>query len=336
MKKSKASFILTLVLMLSLIIAPVTQAMEDRTIDQDELLIVDENNVINYNELRTDTIQRLSEIELQKLKDKIVSDYINRNPDAVLKIPLTDAQMRKVTKQKETDIEELILRKQIQLDKQSKVESLNIDTYDKFSTNQVFPRANAGFSVVSDISNRTKANFGTDGTGWADAKSDYQCPGGIGSGYAISSIGLVVPVTGSGSSKALVTIQGLYNGYMQVAGVTSGNFNFHAYTSVDVDIYEVNPSTGALISLVATSNIYSNGFVLSVLPNSFGGNISETLMPTLYAGKTYYFAITAYTESEMPWYDVFCWATADMYDDTANGASGGEGVDFTSVQITLL
>ena len=126
MKKSKASFILTLVLMLSLIIAPVTQAMEDRTIDQDELLIVDENNVINYNELRTDTIQRLSEIELQKLKDKIVSDYINRNPDAVLKIPLTDAQMRKVTKQKETDIEELILRKQIQLDKQSKVESINL------------------------------------------------------------------------------------------------------------------------------------------------------------------------------------------------------------------
>ena len=335
MRKSKVSFLLALVLMLTPIMAPVTQAM-DQTIDQDELLVIDKNNVIDYNELHTDTIQRLSEAELQELKDKIVSDYINRNPDVVLQIPLTDAQMRKVTKQKETNIEELVSRKQIQLDKQSKVDSINVGINNKFSTNQAFSRANAGFSIASDISNRTKANFGTDGTGWADAKSDYQCPGGIGSGYAISSIGLLVPVTGSGSREALVNMQGIYNGYMQVAGVTSGNFNFHAYTSVDVDIYEVNPSTGALVSLVATSNIYSNGFVLSVLPNSFGGNISETLRTTLYAGKTYYFAITAYTESEMPWYDVFCWATADMYDDSANGASGGEGVDFTSVQVTLL
>ena len=335
-RKSKVSFLLALVLMLSLMIAPVTQAMEDQTIDLDELLVADENHVINYNELRTDIIQKLSEAELQRLKDEIVSDYINRNPDAVLEIPLTDAQMQKATKQKESNIGELISRKQIQLDKQSKVESLNIGTNKTFSTSQIFTRANAGFSIASDISNRTKANFGTDGTGWADAKSDCQCPGGIGSGYAISSIGLVVPVTGSGSSKALVNIQGIYNGYMQVAGMTSGNLNTHAYTSVDVDIYEVNPSTGQLVSLVATSNIYSNGYVLSVLPNSFGGDISETLMPTLYAGKTYYFAITAYTESEMAWYDVFTWATADMYDDSANGASGGEGVDFTSVEVTLL
>ena len=80
-------------------------------------------------------------------------------------------------------------------------------------------------------------------------------------------------------------------------------------------------------------NIYSNGVALSVLPNSFGGNISEPLMPTLYAGKTYYFAITAYTESEMAWHEVLTWATADMLNDP-DGASGGDGIDFTSVQIT--
>lgn len=186
------------------------------------------------------------------------------------------------------------------------------------------------------MENRTKANYGTGGIGWADAKSDYQCPGGIGSGYAISSVGLVVPVTGSGSSEALVTVRGSYNGYMQVANPKPEFINTNAYTSVDVEIYEINPSSGAIISLVATSNIYSKGYAVLMLPNEFSGDILKNLTLTLHAGKTYYFAITAYTQSEVPWYDVLTWATADMYDDSAKGASGGEGVDFTSVQITLL
>ncbi len=243
---------------------------------------------------------------MNRLKDKIVSDYINRNPDAVLEIPFTYDQIQKATKKKETNIEELVSKNLILLEKQSKIESLNVGTNETFNrADAVFTSANSGFSLTSDIPNRTKADHGFDGTGWADAKSDYQCPGGIGSGYAMSSIGLLVSITGSGSGSALVNIQGTYNGYLQVAGATAGIINSSAYASVDFDIYEVDPSTSELISLVASSNIYSNGVALSVLPNSFGGNISEPLMPTLYAGKTYYFAITAYTKSEIDFYAVF-------------------------------
>ncbi len=105
-EKRKESFLFALVLILSLIITPVTQAMEDQAIGVDESLVVNEENVINYKELSRDMIQGLDEADLNRLKDKIVSDYINRNPDAVLEIPFTYDQIQKATKKKETNIEE--------------------------------------------------------------------------------------------------------------------------------------------------------------------------------------------------------------------------------------
>lgn len=112
----------------------------------------------------------------------------------------------------------------------------------------------------------------------------------------------------------------------------SGLVGTNAYASVDVEIYEVNVSTGALTK-VQGSNVFSRGFTILLLPNNFGGNISKTFSTTLQAGKTYLFRISAYTEAKMPWYDVFNWATSDMHSE-ASGASGGQGVDFTSIQIT--
>lgn len=152
MRKSKVSLLLVLTLMLSLIIAPVTQAMEDQdqTIEVEELLFVDINNYINHNELGADIIQRLSEPELQKLREEVVFNYINSNPDAVVEMEFTDDQMQKAIKQKIDNIEQLISRKQLQLDRKSNVESFNIATKDTISTNQRFTGANAGFAYASD------------------------------------------------------------------------------------------------------------------------------------------------------------------------------------------
>lgn len=130
MRKSKVSLLLVLTLMLSLIIAPVTQAMEDQdqTIEVEELLFVDINNYINHNELGADIIQRLSEPELQKLREEVVFNYINSNPDVVMEREFTDDEIQKVREQNRERIEELILKKQLQLEPEDNAELINIST----------------------------------------------------------------------------------------------------------------------------------------------------------------------------------------------------------------
>lgn len=273
-----------------------------------------------------------SDEEMQQLRSEIVAEYIAKNPDAVLEIPYTAEQMEEALREKNAIINEV--------NNKTDGNALNTTnvitaTYLNIGTNATYYGGNTGYAYASDVLARTKAHWGTSGSGWIDAKSDYQSPGGSGSGYALGSIGRQVSITGTGSGTASVNIKGTYNGTLQVAGALGNNLvGTNAYASVDVEIYEVNVSTGALTKLQG-STVFSRGFAISLLPNNFGGNISTTFSTNLQAGKTYLFRISAYTKAKMPWYDVFNWATSDMHSELS-GASGGQGVDFTSTQITWL
>ena len=129
-------------------------------------------------------------------------------------------------------------------------------TYLNIGTNATYYVGDTGYAYASYVLARTKAHWGMVGTGWIDAKSDYQSPSGYGSGYALGSIGRQVSITGSGSRTATVNIKGKYNGTLQVAGVTANLVHTSAYASVDVEIYEGNVSTGELTK-IAGSNAFS-------------------------------------------------------------------------------
>ncbi|NLB88714.1 MAG: hypothetical protein GX790_05735 [Syntrophomonadaceae bacterium] len=108
MKKCQVLLILLLTLVGEFLIAPVTLALE------------------GY--IRTEELLRLSEEELQKLREEAVIDYIDGNPDVVMEREFTDDEIQKVREQNRERIEELILKKQLQLEPEDNAELINIST----------------------------------------------------------------------------------------------------------------------------------------------------------------------------------------------------------------
>ena len=343
--KKRITIILALALMLSLTTAPVTQALADQTFDTEKTFVLDDNSTISYEKLAADTLDiklTLSEAEQQKFHDKIVADFIKNNPDLPLDIvvPYTDAKMQETRENMDARMEASFSRNAILLDKQTEIIHINIDTNEQLSrsstkdsksTTTTLYNPNQYATVVSDAPNRTQANAGM---GWADAQTDYQVPYGAGSGYAMSAVGMLISVNGSGSIQISSTARGTYDGYLQVGSPNPyAPLSSNAFASVDYTIYELNTSTGGL-KQVASSNINDRGVTFSMYPNPFYGNISKTLTTTLYGGKTYYFALSAYTEASASWQEGWFYFSTAKLQYGANGAPGGYGVDFTSLSLT--
>jgi hypothetical protein len=338
MKMGRALFLLGLTWTLSLAIVPAAQAQdtEEYISVGDGLFVLDDNSVINYHEITSDIIQGLSEDEWERLKAKVTSDMIETHPEILqaVPVPLTDEQMQRSRLKREALINDL----RFQTDQPTSLNSLNIGTNATLLTNTnlviTFYQGNSGTALTSENTNRVHAAWGSSGTGWADARAEYLCPGGVGPGYGFSIIGLQAPITGSGSRAVEGNIQGSYTVTFQERGFTSDEFNYgNAAATIDVGIYEVNSSTGAVVSSLAARNVLERGFAITFLPNAFDDDIAENFTVTLQAGKTYIFWISAYTESEMAWYELFEWTLADMYSNP-DGGSGEQGVDFASVQLT--
>ena len=115
--------------------------------------------------------------------------------------------------------------------------------------------------------------------------------------------------------------------------------NENALAKVDMEIYEVDRSTGTLTSLVASREIFRRDWASTWLQNRFGGNVDHT-MTNLYfqTGKLYYIALTAYAAasiSPQPFNPaIVATAVSDMYDDAVGGGIYGDGLDYIEVVIT--
>lgn len=309
-------------------------ASADQELDLDKLSY-QEIKQFSENELKqlTDQLLQLSEDERLVFINRIGYEQVADNPALALGIPFTDQEAQEadesyeaVKKFADTSIYVPILREQFGEQGQN---STTATTLLPIGTPGYYGAADTGYNYASDVSLRTKAAWGTSGTGWIDASSNYLIPGGKGSGEALGSIGKYVQISGSGTRSATATIKGNYSVVMQANAIVPNlPVGFGAKARVEAEIYEYVPSSGALY-LIKRENVLNKYLTLLPIPNTYSGTISKNLTVNLQAGKTYLFRLYGYTSASVENWEVFSNSTSNMW----SGGYGGNGVDFTSLQI---
>jgi hypothetical protein len=195
-------------------------------------------------------------------------------------------------------------------------------------TNSTITGADSGTVYRSDYPN-TIGSWGTSSNGWLDCRSEYSWPGNGGEGYAWGWIGKYVNITGSGSQNCTVTFSGNYNGTLQTAAELG---SMQVYCLVAAQVCDV---TGGGFSVIAEETIAERGFSLLMLPNTVSGTIGggNSIQCNLQAGHTYLLRLKLYTSSEASisyWPPFVSWGLTDF----DNGGADGQGVDYSSVNLT--
>ncbi len=350
MGKRNLSIILVLALMLSVIIAPTAQAADDKSFILEGNFVFDDGHVLSYEKIATDLEiwHSLSDLEKQRIWNEMEAAVINQYPEYVSD---REANLQERRKEKALFKEELISKNELKIapyNSNLKMEELTIKMPEKTSASAIPSFSQTvyggpyGITTTSDIPAQTMAETGSTPTnGWADSKAYYINPYGLGSGYAVSACGILLHVQGSGSDLAFINMQGKYNGGLQVADYISLPIppynNTHTYASVDIDVYEINPSTLQILSLVTTKNIEEANTTIGLMQTDVRGDISDTVAYYIQAGKSYYIALTVFTSAmvDSGLTSIGNYSRSDMYDDTAGGGPGGEGGDLYSTTITI-
>lgn len=328
----KSGIILIVTFMFVLVFGSFASA--DQELDLDKLSY-QEIKQFSENELKqlTDQLLQLSEDERLVFINRIGYEQVADNPALALGIPFTDQQAQEadekyeaVKKFADTSIYVPILRKQFGEQVQN---STTATALLPIGTPGYYSAADTGYNYASDVPLRTKALWGTSGRGWIDAISNYLIPGGPGSGEALGSVGKFVQITGAGTRSATATIKGNYSVVMQANAIFPDiPVGFGTKARIDAEIYEYIPSSGAL-NLIKRENVLNKNFTLLAIPNTYSGTISKNLTANLQAGKIYLIRLYGYTYAGVKYWEVFSNSTSNMW----SGGYGGNGVDFTSLQI---
>lgn len=208
-------------------------------------------------------------------------------------------------------------------------------------TNKTINGATAGATYVSHSSSNTVAAYGLNDGGWLDCKAEFMFPGKPGSGYAWGWIGSYINITGSGSRKANIIVNGSYNGVLQT---DSSTISKDAGIKIYIQVVDVSNNS---FNIIAERKVVDRNISVTMWPNEIMGTINSnhTVSCTLQAGKNYLVRIRVYVEASanaplglintdkyenyQPEAPVVNWAVSNFYD----GGKGGKGVDITDIKI---
>lgn len=290
--------------------------------------------------LTPEIISGLNAAELQQLQDRIIADIVEHHEEQIKTVRYSDEIQGVLAARKEAAYQHAFSYP-LSIDPQAAFTTIDIGS-DSDRRESAVPlmldTANAGLAMTFGDENRVcaRAAWETGSRAGADAQSECVKMGESASAAALSLVGTVVSITGSGSREAEIVVRGAYEAILQVLGTHYGSSQAadtyaEAVAAVDVLICEFDPLTNTIGPCIAQANAFTPVVFGTIMPNQFRDNIKATFKVNLTAGKSYIAAAGVFTEALASAPAGVAFALADMYSEP-EGGYGAAGLDFHSVE----